>query len=233
MGRTTERVDYDEQALEPIKPPMQASSSTDEDSMQRVFATLVAIGVALGAARAGAEDAQVAEARQAVQTLASQLKEALGSALQQGGVDEAIRVCQREAQGLAAKVSAATGWEVARTSTRYRNPANAPDPWERRVLAGFEARRAAGEAPETLEFSEWVETGGTRMLRYMKAIPTGQVCLGCHGTTIAPKAAAALREAYPEDRATGFSAGELRGAFTLKKGSSGECRGRLVNEVEP
>ncbi|RMG95091.1 MAG: DUF3365 domain-containing protein, partial [Candidatus Dadabacteria bacterium] len=33
----------------------------------------------------------------------------------------------------------------------------------------------------------------------------------------APGLAAKIRELYPEDRATGFRAGELRGAFTLSK----------------
>jgi hypothetical protein len=52
----------------------------------------------------------------------------------------------------------------------------------------------------------------------MKAIPTAEKpCLACHGKEIAPKVAARLAELYPEDAATGYSAGEIRGAFTLSR----------------
>ena len=51
----------------------------------------------------------------------------------------------------------------------------------------------------------------------MKAIPTGEVCLKCHGSNVAPDVKAAIGELYPEDQATGFKAGELRGAFSVSK----------------
>jgi hypothetical protein len=51
----------------------------------------------------------------------------------------------------------------------------------------------------------------------MKAIPTGEICLACHGESISPDVATAIREAYPQDQATGFSLGDIRGAFTLSK----------------
>lgn len=53
--------------------------------------------------------------------------------------------------------------------------------------------------------------------RYMKAIPLGELCANCQGTDIAPDLAAAIRAKYPQDQATGFKVGELRGAFTLSK----------------
>ena len=51
----------------------------------------------------------------------------------------------------------------------------------------------------------------------MKAIPTGGLCLQCHGTAIAPKLAEKLSELYPEDKATGYSEGEIRGAFVVTR----------------
>ncbi|MBK6511624.1 MAG: DUF3365 domain-containing protein [Haliea sp.] len=57
--------------------------------------------------------------------------------------------------------------------------------------------------------------------RYMKAIPTGDVCTGCHGTQIAAPLANALKERYPADRATGFVAGDLRGAFSVRIAADG------------
>jgi hypothetical protein len=52
----------------------------------------------------------------------------------------------------------------------------------------------------------------------MKAIPTSAVCLECHGATLASGAHDVLAELYPEDCATGFSEGDIRGAFvTIRK----------------
>jgi hypothetical protein len=47
----------------------------------------------------------------------------------------------------------------------------------------------------------------------MKAIPTAPLCLTCHGTAIEPRLQAELTALYPQDLATGYQAGELRGAF--------------------
>jgi hypothetical protein len=58
---------------------------------------------------------------------------------------------------------------------------------------------------------------GGPAFRYMKAIPTGELCLTCHGGSIDPDLAARIRAGYPKDQATGFKLGELRGAFTLSK----------------
>lgn len=52
--------------------------------------------------------------------------------------------------------------------------------------------------------------------RYLRAIPTMPICLACHGTDIDPEISDMLREHYPEDQATGFTAGELRGAFSIR-----------------
>jgi len=94
---------------------------------------------------------------------------------------------------------------------------NTPDDWERGVLEKFEQRKAGGEAVDTMAFAEVVATGSGKSFRFMKAIPTGDVCLACHGAAITPEVAAMLDEYYPGDQARGFAAGDIRGAFTLSK----------------
>ncbi|MDX1426157.1 MAG: DUF3365 domain-containing protein, partial [Kiloniellales bacterium] len=64
---------------------------------------------------------------------------------------------------------------------------------------------------------ELIESDGGRTYRYMKAIPVGEVCLTCHGADIDPALMAEIEAFYPEDQATGFALGELRGAFTVSK----------------
>jgi hypothetical protein len=159
----------------------------------------------------------VAASREAVAEFSTALKGELESAMKSGGSVKAIEVCQLKAPGIAATVSKGRGFRIARTSLKLRNPANAPDPWEKALLERFEARLADGADPATLEHYEIVEADGKRAFRYMKAIPTQGVCLACHGEKIAPDVAAALDRLYPEDQARGFKPGELRGAFTITR----------------
>ena len=51
----------------------------------------------------------------------------------------------------------------------------------------------------------------------MKAIPTAPLCLQCHGEAIAPPVAEKITKLYPEDKATGFREGDIRGAFVVTK----------------
>ena len=165
-----------------------------------------------------APNPQVEEAKGLIKTFAGTLKGELETAMKAGGPTEAIKVCKERAPAIAADISAQSGWKVGRTSLKTRNgELNAPDDWERTVLNRFDARHAAGEPADTLAFAEVVEVNGTREFRFMKAIPTADLCLVCHGTQIAPEVAAALDKAYPGDQARGYKIGDVRGAFSLSK----------------
>ncbi len=157
------------------------------------------------------------EGKQVISQFFSKLVSELRKGMKAGGPVNAIAVCKVEAPKIASDVSAATGWQVGRTSLRLRNPANKPDQWEQAVLEKFQARADAGEKPKDMVYSEIIETNGHKVFRMMKAIPTGGVCLNCHGNAVKPEVAARLAELYPQDRATGFAIGQLRGAFTLTK----------------
>jgi hypothetical protein len=106
---------------------------------------------------------------------------------------------------------------VGRTSLRRRNPANAPDSWEHDVLNAFEVRLAAGEDISGIDHAEVVSENGRTVFRYMKAIPTGGVCLTWHGEDLDPEIAAAIDARYPDDQARGFAMGDIRGAFTVRR----------------
>jgi hypothetical protein len=162
--------------------------------------------------------AMAAEARTVVKSFASELKGELVAALESGGPVEAIAVCNERAPALAAAAAERSGWRVGRTSLKLRNPDNAPDAWESAVLRNFDARAAGGESPKKIEFSAVVDQQGQRTFRYMKAIPTAEKpCLACHGKAITPQVLEQLDSRYPDDRARGYGAGEIRGAFTLSK----------------
>lgn len=166
---------------------------------------------------AGDLEDRAAASRAAVKEFAATLQGELGAAIKAGGPVNAIQVCNTKAPAIAADISKNKGWKVGRTSLKLRNPKNAPDAWETKVLKEFEARKAKGEDPAQMEYSEMVMDKGKHEFRYMKAIaiPANAPCLACHGEKIDPAVAAKLKTLYPNDQATGYKQGDIRGAFTI------------------
>jgi hypothetical protein len=132
-----------------------------------------------------------------------------------GGPVAAIDVCRSRAPAIAARLSSESGATVGRTALRVRNPANAPDGLQRTLLEQFSSELASGKFTPPLEAAFEIRRGDQVERRYMRAIPTEPACLTCHGKTLAPELAAAIARDYPNDQATGFEQGQLRGAFTV------------------
>jgi hypothetical protein len=182
--------------------------------MRRLAGWAVLAGLLATAAVAGGagDDEWVQDSRDAAKQLGATLMGELTAALQTSPV-EAIDVCKLRAPGIAAELGEQAGARIGRTALRVRNPANAPTDWQRDVLESFAASLAAGADAASLEHVEVAETGGVTERRWMKPIMTAPLCLTCHGGQIPAGIAQALSVAYPEDQATGFEAGQLRGAF--------------------
>lgn len=180
------------------------------------FVASVALVPHLSAAEKSSIPPEVIASRTAVQQFGSTLKTSLQQAIQDGGLVSGIAVCHDKAAQIAADMAQSTGMLIGRTSLKIRNPENAPDNWEMAVLKQFEARKAQGEAIDKLEFFAVIDDDqGQKTFRYMKAIPTAALCLGCHGEHLTAEVDAKLKELYPNDAARGFKEGDLRGAFTL------------------
>lgn len=180
------------------------------------LALCTVFGFSSSALAEGDAEQRMAEGRTVIKAFAGELQTELKGAMKSGGPVEAIVVCNEKAPAIAARHGDAKDWDVGRTSLKYRNPDNAPDEWETSVLQTFEQRKADGEDVKTLDYGEFVELDGKKAFRYMKAIPTGEVCLNCHGSdTVKPEVEARLAEFYPDDKARGYSIGDIRGAFTI------------------
>ncbi len=161
---------------------------------------------------------RIAQSKAAIKEFFGELKGQLVGAMKAGGPGNAINVCNKTAPSIAHSLSTKYGFDIARTSLKTRNPNNKPDAWEQKVLEKFEARKAAGENPKAIAYSEVVNENGKHYFRFMKAIPTAEKpCLICHGTQIKPELAAKLDKLYPGDMARGYKAGDIRGAFTIKQ----------------
>lgn len=162
------------------------------------------------------DDAMLGEARKVATMLPPKLLAALQEEISKSGPEGAILVCKDMAPKMAGEISRQTGWKIKRVSLKARNDARAiPDAWEKAALEDFDKRAAAGEPPAQLEKGEKVDNE----YRYVKALPVQPLCLSCHGPVdqLTPAVKSALAQHYPNDLATGYSVGQIRGAISVRK----------------
>lgn len=134
------------------------------------------------------------------------------------GPEAAIAYCRLEALPLTAQI----GKEfpqvkaVRRTALRVRNPANKPDATDRSLLEEWLAAWNPASPPKPV-IKEFTAEDGAKELRYYRPVPVMSTCLACHGRDgeIAPNVRAAIERDYPQDQATGFQEGDLRGAIVV------------------
>ncbi|MFP4601023.1 MAG: DUF3365 domain-containing protein [Persicimonas sp.] len=148
-------------------------------------------------------------AQKAQKALGQTLMGELSSAIEGENYVRGVEVCKQAAPKIAKEVSTEHDLEIGRTSFRIRNPDNAPRDWAEPVVR------------ERVE-EQLVLTGPDGQLGYMAPIQMAALCTNCHGTEeqIPAEVEEILAEEYPQDEATGFEAGELRGWFWAEVASA-------------
>jgi hypothetical protein len=186
--------------------------------LQRSATLALSITILLCSSPTTAQEPNVNDLKKQAITIVKQfggtLKPLLRKALNEGGVKEAIEVCSVKAPGIASELSLSTKWQVKRVSLKSRNSHSAiPDTWGNKALNEFNQRQQQGEKAKTMAKAEIVNDE----FRFMKAQGVEPLCLSCHGSELSSEAKDALKQHYPNDKATGYSLGEIRGAFSLTK----------------
>ena len=156
------------------------------------------------------------EARQLSKELAEKVRGLLLQEIERSGFENAARVCSELAQEITQQFNRSTGHYARRVSLRYRNPKNIPDDYERRKLEELDFLNREQRLEN--EYMEVVKEGSQEYLRYMKPLVAIPLCLVCHGPkeNIPSEIKAILTEKYPDDRATGFLSGDVRGTISVK-----------------
>ncbi len=153
--------------------------------------------------------------------LLGQLGQKLKAAMSTDGPVAAVSVCKESAPAIARQLSIANDAKVTRVRTRVRNQnMGVPNAWQKEALTQFEARLSQGEKAPDIEYWQVAENKhGKSELRYAKAIAIQPQCLSCHGSAqdIAAPLTEKLRIEYPNDQATGYSVGQLRGAVVVTR----------------
>lgn len=141
----------------------------------------------------------------------------LGKAMRAGGPVHALNYCNTRALPLTDSIAETYGVALKRTALRHRNPANLPTATEKKVLDGFAAAMQGaqpGQSPKPV-----VKRHSDRQVAYYKPIALAGACVKCHGTSgtdIDSATVARLGALYPEDKATGFQPGDLRGMWVVE-----------------
>lgn len=181
-----------------------------------ILASLLTLGCQSGSGPDVPDPADVARARQVAGGLASGLLEKLNGAMAGGDTLAALAFCADSAQVFTARHQA-EGVAVRRVGTRARNPMNVPNAEEQSFLEAFRLQKMQGK---DLTDSAVVvrSTEGRKELLYMRPIAVAPLCLTCHGDveSMDPALRALLASRYPDDRATGYAAGDLRGAVSVR-----------------
>ena len=141
------------------------------------------------------------------------------SSVHKYGIEKAAAVCSDTAMKLTANYGGARGIYINRVSLKYRNPADAPDKFEKKILLEFQAMLDKGELNRESDYFEMTKEAGRNVIRYMRPLFTGGLCLSCHGDQkkLLPGIKTLLERKYPGDKAVDYKEGELRGAVSIKK----------------
>jgi len=189
--------------------------------MKRALFPFLLAALTLPAAHAADDLAALTkETREGTQPLLQKVVGTVKESLNKSTPHETVDTCREKLPGMVKETREKTGWNIRRVSLKTRNAERGtPDEWEAKVLTDFDRRAAAGEKREQLEVGEIVQAPEGRVFRYMKALPVQEACLTCHGDAakLTPELKAKLATLYPNDQATGYELGQIRGALTVKR----------------
>ena len=154
-----------------------------------------------------------------VKSLLTSLKSELVAAMQKGGPNAAIEVCNIKALPITDEVQEIAGENIGlkRVSRNFRNPKNAPDAIDEIALSQFEAVIASGEKIPDFFINKVKSLKGTDYYFY-KSLKVDAVCLNCHGDAAQMDAGLLekINQLYPNDKAKGYKAVDFRGLVRVK-----------------
>jgi hypothetical protein len=141
------------------------------------------------------------------------LQRSLQSAIKEGGLIHAIKFCNIEAIPITDSVSETETVNIRRLAKKYRNPLNETNAMESELYKSYILEWLGGH-----ELKPKIITDGNGHPVYYNPIYVGALCLNCHGEVgknINEETAATIQNLYPEDKATNFKQGQLRGMWAI------------------
>ncbi len=159
-----------------------------------------------------AEDQTVEKGASLSAALLQKLGGELKNQMQTSGPLGALRFCSQNALSLTDQIAKESKTSIRRVSTLYRNPFNQPTPQEAALLNEWSALIKAGQP---LPPHKLLSSTDKTVTYYKPILINNEACLKCHGN-VEGELAKAIKESYPEDKATGYKMGDLRGMIAIE-----------------
>jgi hypothetical protein len=161
-----------------------------------------------------AQNAALQRGKAIVAETFSLLSSNLQTAIQQGGVSNALPFCSLAASPLTAGMAGKHGVSIHRVTHKPRNPADRANTTELAILNHFEAVLTSTNPPPAVVTNLTANT----VTFFAPIVLSNELCLKCHGQPgqdISSENVAVIQRLYPQDEATGFKLGQLRGAWRI------------------
>ena len=138
----------------------------------------------------------------------------LGKAIAEAGMLDALEFCTVHGITFTSWTGITNEVVVRRVTHKPRNPKNRADDTELRVIRQFEKELSKHSAPRPIVMAN----KPSLYTYYAPIIVDFRLCLSCHGqpgAEIKPDVLAQAKKTYPNDEATGFKLGDLRGIWSI------------------
>ena len=165
------------------------------------------------------ESVQSGELRERAQSfikdLNTEVKGRLGKSIKNSGYGGAVIMANEQGGYTIASemMKQNEGLIIRRVSFKNRNPNNIPDAYESRMLHLMEKDHVKGTLK--VYYEDFATTSGEKVYKYMEPLIIKKLCLNCHDNKndIDPEALVQIKKLYPNDKATDYKIGDLRGAI--------------------
>lgn len=134
----------------------------------------------------------------------------LQKSMSEGGVAKAVKYCNVEALPITDSLSNKYGVKIKRTSDRIRNPKNMANQEEISVIESYKKLLSSDG-----KLSPMIKSHKTETMFYAPII-ANELCLKCHGNKKDIDEYSIITDLYPDDLATGYMTGDLRGIWSIK-----------------
>lgn len=185
--------------------------------MKQVLALLSFIFILFSSCHKEFSDKEKNEYHKAGKEIAKATVKKLGSNLmkhmKEGGPQQAIPFCNSAANPLTNEVAKKYNVSIKRTSLKIRNEKNNPTKAEETILKQYLTLIS-----DKKELKPIVSKDKEGKVHFYAPIKLEAKCLACHGTVgkeVSVKTDSILKALYPQDKATGFKTGDLRGIISI------------------
>jgi hypothetical protein len=145
----------------------------------------------------------------------SVLNETLTEKIQNEGVESAIKFCNVQAYPITNEKAEKHKVEIKRLAIKNRNQDNKADNEAKALMVYYENLKNMNRDLSKLDTTILQPNG---KIRFLKPIVLQGQCVVCHGKVgeqITDNTYKLITALYPEDRATNFQAGDLRGIWSI------------------